>query len=229
MDMSSLYSGDYVDATYGDSEGMRKTFERIIALPPEASDNHGRVQFINKVAAHRFRDGDENHAPAGKKLLDIGAGLGVFPHAMSMCKWNCTAIDPDQRAANHITEVANVEALAGEFQDFTTDQLGTFDVITFNKVLEHVTSPHTLLTHSRNFLSINGFVYVELPDVAAADDGPGREEFFVDHHHVFSAQSIIGLIERSGFRLIKLDRLQEPSSKYTLRAIAVAPPAGIDP
>ena len=221
MDMTAVYSGDYVDSTYGDSDGMRQTFDRIISFPPAESDNYGRVHFINSVAARHFGDGDQNRAPTGKKLLDIGAGLGVFPYAMTKCDWDCAAIDPDPRAAKHINDVAGIVAWAGEFQEFTESQIGKFDVITFNKVLEHVVSPVSLLTHSRYFLSDTGFVYIELPDVTAADDGPNREEFFIDHHHVFSAQSIAGLVERSGFRLMALERLREPSSKYTLRAVAV--------
>ena len=51
--------------------------------------------------------------------------------------------------------------------------------------------------------------------------GAGREEFFVEHHHVFSPASIALLAMRSGFRVISIERLQEPSEKYTLRAFLV--------
>src|SRR6185437_12823884 len=46
MDMSALYGGPYLDATYGDAEGLRRNFARITALPPEKSDNRGRVRRI---------------------------------------------------------------------------------------------------------------------------------------------------------------------------------------
>ena len=37
---------------------------------------------------------------------------------------------------------------------------------------------------------LGDLVYVELPDAeGAALHGPGREEFFIEHHHVFSAAS----------------------------------------
>ena len=66
----------------------------------------------------------------------------------------------------------------------------------------------------------HGFVYIELPDgeAAAREEGFGREEFFVEHFHVFSVASIARLAEHAGFEARVIERLREPSSKYTLRA-----------
>ena len=93
-------------------------------------------------------------------------------------------------------------------------------MVTFNKVLEHVVAPVDMLAHGRAFAKREGFVYVELPDAAATAEGPGREEFFIDHHHVFSPASHAMLMERAGFTLLALERLREPSGKFTLRAFA---------
>ena len=46
MDEGTLYAGDYLDATYCDDDGLRRTFERIAGLEPSRSDNHGRVRRI---------------------------------------------------------------------------------------------------------------------------------------------------------------------------------------
>jgi hypothetical protein len=68
-------------------------------------------------------------------------------------------------------------------------------------------------------------VYVELPDgEAAALAGAGREEFFVEHLHVFSFASIVMLANRAGFDPICIERLREPSTKFTLRAFLVPTP-----
>src|SRR5882724_2597825 len=48
MDLSALYDGTYVDATYGDV--MRQTYQRIMALPAERSDNLGRVAAVRAFA-----------------------------------------------------------------------------------------------------------------------------------------------------------------------------------
>ena len=53
--------------------------------------------------------------------------------------------------------------------------------------------PLHLLERCRRDLAPGGFLYLELPDGEAAMedvDGYGREEFFVEHHHIFSMASI---------------------------------------
>jgi SAM-dependent methyltransferase len=209
MDLSALYDGTYVDATYGD--GMRRTYERIMALPAQRSDNLGRVAAVLEFAARRFAS--TRPAPT---LLDVGAGLAVFPARMKEAGWRCTALDPDARASAHAREVAGVATVTGDFRNLAAT-LGRFDVISFNKVLEHVEDPVAMLAASGGLVAPGGFAYIELPDVAAAAEGPGREEFFIEHHHVFSAASLALLAARAGFGVLKLERLHEPSGKYTLR------------
>lgn len=52
----------------------------------------------------------------------------------------------------------------------------------------------------------------------AKNEGSEREEFFVDHLHVFSFNSISLLASRTNLKTLLVDRLREPSSKFTLRA-----------
>lgn len=210
MDISALYDGTYVDATYG--AGLRQTYDRIMALPAERSDNLGRVAAVRDFAERRFAG-----ARPAPRLLDVGAGLGVFPARMKDAGWHCTALDPDPRAAAHARDTVGVAAVTGDFRALA-GQLGAFDVVSFNKVLEHVEDPVAMLATSRPLVADGGFVYVELPDVNAAIEGKGREEFFIEHHHVFSAASVSLLSTRAGFHLLALEALREPSGKYTLRA-----------
>jgi hypothetical protein len=103
------------------------------------------------------------------------------------------------------------------------DELGRFDIVAFNKVLEHVPDPVEMLARGTHNVAEGGFVYVEVPDgPAAAEDGFGREEFFIEHLHVFSPDSLALTAKRAGLRPLRVDRLQEPSTKYTLCAFLVA-------
>ena len=49
-----------------------------------------------------------------------------------------------------------------------------------------------------------------------ARSGYLNEEFFIDHHHVFSMASLAILVMRAGFAAGSLERIREPSGKYTL-------------
>lgn len=214
MTVSTQYDGAYVNATYQGDAGLADTFERVIALPAEKSDNCGRIARVRQFAEAHFR-------PASSlRLLDVGAGLGVFPHAVRQEGWHCTAIDPDERAVRHLQTRVGVQAIRGDFM--TLQGLGHFDMVTFNKVLEHVEHPIQMLRRAHSVLNAGGFVYIELPDgEMAAHEGPSREEFFIEHLHVFSFASIVMLASQAGYSPVCVERLREPSTKFTLRAFLV--------
>jgi SAM-dependent methyltransferase len=214
MDLSSLYQADYVDATYGGLEGIRRNFDRVMGLDPAKSDNAGRVQRVVAFAEAHFG------MAAPLSILDVGSGLGVFlAKVRQSTSWTCTAMEPDPRFAQHVRDVLGIEAVA---EDYLTNEWNRqFDIITLNKVLEHVEDPAVMLSRCRRDLSPNGLLYVELPDgeCAARDaDGFGREEFFIEHHHVFTMASMELATRNAGFLSVATERLREPSGKYTLRS-----------
>lgn len=218
LDMSDLYRGRYVDSTYGE-DGLRKAFDRINSLDPSLSDNVGRVDRVIKFVSAYF--GERLGTGFIPEVLDVGAGLCVFLHRLHhLTGWPCTALDPDPRAAEHAERNAKVKAVCADFM--RADRLGRFDLITFNKVIEHVTDPVAMLARGVRHLKSGGVVYVELPDgEAAMAEGPGREEFFIDHHHIFSPGSLRVLAEEAGFDVSAIERLREPSTKFTLRGFLV--------
>ena len=216
MDLSALYDEAYVNATYRDAEGVRQTFERITRLPANKSDNAGRVDRICRFADSFFPDGTR------LQLLDIGSGLAVFPWAMKQRGWDCTALDPDPRAAAHAREVAQVKSICSDFlKESLADR---FPLVTLNKVLEHVPDPVAMLQRAAGLLDRPGLIYVEVPDgEAAADEGSGREEFFLEHLHVFSPASVALLAHHAGLRILTIQRLRDPSTKFTLFAFLTLP------
>ena len=54
ISVERLYSGEYVDATYDSAGGLERAYQRIMALPPERSDN---VQRVARIVARLGRSG----------------------------------------------------------------------------------------------------------------------------------------------------------------------------
>ena len=103
--------------------------------------------------------------------------------------WTCHGVDLDERQIQHARVDLGIEAHQQDLSSIS--DIGQFDLVTFNKVLEHVEHPDVLLAASRRFLKPGGLVYVELPDGEGAEvEGPTREEFCVEHIHVFSFRII---------------------------------------
>ena len=209
INLNYLYSKEYMESTYKDK--ILKTFEKIISIPKKKSDNFGRISRIKKFS-NKFICKKKNI-----NLLDIGSGLGIFPHSVKKVGWNCTATDPDERSISHIKKRIGVKTIHGDF--LKIKNLWKYNIITLNKVLEHVIDPITILNKAKKFLSKKGFIYVEVPDAEEASKrGKKREEFFIDHFHVFSKMSLIYMCKKADLKTIKIERINEPSGKFTLFA-----------
>ena len=201
-----------MDGTYG--ARMKETFRRILELPPEKSDNAVRVRRVLDFAKRFWGK------PKSPSLLDIGSGLAVFPFRMKEAGWRVTALDPDPRAAAHARKEAGVESINADFLKWKTKSTNVFDAISINKVLEHIDNPVRMLIKAWRMVRAGGFLYVEVPDVAASNEGPGREEFYVEHLHVFSPLSLRASCKKAGFKLANLQRIKDPSGKYTIFGFA---------
>lgn len=202
--LSNIYNHKYVDSVYG--EKLLSAFNKIVSLPKEKSDNFRRVKRVINFMSYR----DEF-----LRVLDVGSGLCVFLYEiMKKTNWDCYALDPDERQAKH-AQALGIKSIHCDFNNFKDSM--RFDLITFNKVLEHLEEPKIFLTKAKQFLSHNGIVYIEVPDgEEALKDSPEREEFFIDHYHAFSFRSLAILLESCGFKCLELSRIKEPSGKYTL-------------
>jgi SAM-dependent methyltransferase len=211
IDLSGLYLGPYREVGYGQ---LAERFERIMALPPERSDNRLRIARVDAEARRLL--GLTAGQPAS--LLDVGSGLAVFPAAMKDRGWRVTALDPDPVNAEHARLRAGAEAITGDF--FTARFDLRYDLISLNRVLEHVVPMRAMLERAASLLNPGGVLYVEVPDgeIALADGGPGCEEFFVDHYGAFSVASLALLAASAGLRVERLERCRDPSGKYTLYA-----------
>ena len=218
MNMSSLYESSYVDSTYGGIEGIRSNYERIMALDPKDSDNSYRVDRVIEFAQNHFSLRNSN-----PHILDIGSGLGVFlGKIMQKTNWQCTALETDPRFAKHTSENLGIETVTSDYLNLNWDR--QFDIITLNKVLEHVEHPLQMHKKCTSDLAPGGFLYIELPhgESAASDkEGFEREEFFIEHFHIFSMASVELLSRRTGLKTQIIERIREPSTKYSLRSFLI--------
>ena len=92
-------------------------------------------------------------------------------------------------------------------------------MITLNKVIEHVPNPEKMLNKVTKILSKDGLVYIEVPDIRASKQGKNREEFHIDHLHVFSKKSLSFLIKKVKLKTKILKSIEEPSGKFSIFGI----------
>ena len=176
----------------------------------EQSDNKQRVSRICEFVSGR--------GLTVGSLLDIGAGIGVFASEMQKKGWSVMGLEMDEMLVHHLNNYVGIKAMNVSLSDLKPDEAGLFDFIALNKVLEHVEEPALLLQQAKNFLRSDGLVYAEVPDTRALEIGPDREEFYIEHHHVFTKLSLKAMFVNTGITPLSIRAIAEPSGKFTLFA-----------
>lgn len=216
-----LYAGNYNAAIAEDpalSQGkLQKRFERIINLPEDSSDNKLRVgrimDYINLAMSQ-----DKSQL----KALDVGSGTGVFPYELSKHLPKCSAVDPDGQSVELMRKNIELDNLwHGSLAQVPDEE--KFDLISFNKVLEHVEDPISMLKNAKGHLSKGGVVYIELPfgeGIRDRNQQGQRAEFFIEHFCAYTYEALTYLIREAGLELQFQKDIIEPSGKETIYAFA---------
>jgi SAM-dependent methyltransferase len=204
------------DASY-DKLQIKERYQKILSLPKSNSDNYKRV---NRCVEYfdLFRELRDSHSDL-YDVLDIGAGLGVFLAELKKDpRFQVKALELNKVAAYHIQENLNIKTYQNFMQKLDFD--GAFDLITLNRVVEHIKTPIEVMISAKKALKDNGLIYIELPDVLSFIlDGDSNEAFASGHYMVYGPQSIQYLFDKAKIELYAINRVKEPSGKYTIYAL----------
>ena len=209
-DLDIMYEKNYNKRTYANN--LSKYYDTIMSLPLHSSDNKQRVERIINYY------NEKSTIIKNISLLDVGSGLCVFLSEIKKHIDDVTCIDPSIKAIRHAKDYVGISnTIHGNFDDVAIDK--KYDLITFNKVLEHVKNPVELLIKAKSLLNHDGYIYIELPDGDCAAKNGGfvdREEFFIEHYTIFNIPSVKFLAKSAKLSCAVLNAIHEPSDKYTI-------------
>jgi hypothetical protein len=217
----AYYAIDYADVS------LEARFRQVVKLADGKSDNRQRVTRIQEYAESWF---GTVAMPGSLRLLDIGAGLGVFLHAFlekNPC-WFSWALEPDPTAAQHLRKVADgrFKVLESTLEDLQDGQQ-VYQLCCLNKVLEHVARPLEFLCQVARLIDVcRGLLYVEVPDYWTVGNRDSSNNILgALHHHLYGIRSLSIVLQRAGLVPLKVERLTEPSGKIIVYAFASHPEA----
>jgi methionine biosynthesis protein MetW len=158
--------------------------------------------------------------PAGSRVLDVGCGAGVLARMLAdKCGAEFVGIEPDPARAARARE-RSLEVHLGSLTDEIVREIGSFDIVLFADVLEHLPNPQSVLLLSRSALKPRGAVIVSVPNVAHWSVRLSllrgifkyRESGIMDATHLrwFTGDSIRSLLTSSGFRVIQYRATASP-------------------
>ena len=139
------------------------------------------------------------------RLLDVGCGNGFYLSLMRTLGWDVAGVEVDSQAIA-VCRAQGLSVFPGTLEEarFPDD---SFDVITMNHVIEHVSNPLALLQECYRILSPGGYVAIVTPNVKSLAYRLFRESWFhLDpprHLCLFHSTTLRKCVQAAGFRVIR--------------------------
>lgn len=139
------------------------------------------------------------------RLLDVGCGNGEFMLRMRKLGWDVVGFEPDPRAAAVARETHDLRVVSSSLsaEDFTA---ASFDAITMNNVIEHVTDPLATLGLLKKLLKAGGRLVVQTPNLSSLGHrrfgGEWRGLEPPRHLFLFTPQALTTMMGSAGFKIV---------------------------
>jgi 2-polyprenyl-3-methyl-5-hydroxy-6-metoxy-1,4-benzoquinol methylase len=137
-------------------------------------------------------------------ILEIGCSTG---HLLALIKRkgyeNILGVDPSPACARTAEKLYGIRVLTNTLSNLSIEKQST-DFLILAGVLEHVKELDISLKHLWNVLSLNGKIYISVPDASQylnGEDAP-FQEFSVEHINFFGPTSLTNMMNKNGFTLV---------------------------
>jgi SAM-dependent methyltransferase len=172
-----------------------------VELTRASSIYHGRLQKIQQYAN-------------GKRLLDIGAGLGTFLALAKDAGFEVTGVELSPDQCKKAKEQYGLDLLCRDICD-VKEEIGNYDVIHMHHVLEHLTSPGKVLSLAHDLLNDNGVLVIEVPyqltkvqSLFRSIENGRTNTFPLDHLYFFSPKTLRDYARANGFSAIAFNQFR---------------------
>ncbi len=149
-----------------------------------------------------------------KRMMDIGAGAGIFAELAAQKGWSVTAVDPAIEPGR-LKKNSRIKVIKGTISQIPKGE--RFDIITLWDVIEHVTNPKKLICEAGLFLRKGGWLVLETGNYKSGDRvkaGINHWIYQLDHRWYFSPESLEQLLTETGFSDFKFsDKVFRPGWK----------------
>jgi SAM-dependent methyltransferase len=155
---------------------------------------------------HHLRAFHRCTGPAnGRRLLDVGAYVGVFVEVAAGAGWDAWGLEPSLWGSAYAQEHGlNVVRGVLENTDFEPE---SFDALTMWDVIEHLSDPLADLRHAYALLKPGGWMAVHTMDIDSlfARLMGTRWPWLMEMHvYYFSRRTLGAMLERAGFRVARI-------------------------
>lgn len=185
-------------------------FKRIIQLPQDKSENHEKYEYLSRFIGSSGR------------LMDVGAGFGVFAYGFSKQfeNWNAIGVEPTKGVAK-IAETYGIKLFEIYLDANSHSTLGQdFDLVSTIHVLEHVDKPLEFIKMLASFLKKDGMLYIEVPSLLDVGYLPPEHDRFMSQHEVIFEKSVLrNTVESCGLETVDVENFVSKRQRNNLRIL----------
>ncbi len=185
-----MLTGDYISDYYPTEKQIRLTNDPM------------------EWAQMRERLAEVTTKTKGRRLLDLGCGMGTFLHLAQSENWQTIGIDLSEDGCQYAREQYKLNVLCGDLfhANFPSNH---FDAVTLFHVLEHIPDPNSLLTEINRILKpIIGRLVIEVPNGGSIhmriQKGNWPYVHPKDHLYYFTNHTLSLLLKKNGFNQIEV-------------------------
>lgn len=159
------------------------------------------------------------YKPGSGRVLDIGAGSGEFLYLMTRLGYAAQGIEPNQGYGSFCRDDLGLLVTIATL-DHIDFEPASFDIISANHVVEHLRDPIASLRRTRNWLSPEGILVIEVPNAEATYHAP-RTRFHFAHLYNFTVETLVETGKRAGFTPLNIELM--PGTKHVNIAFRIGP------
>ena len=144
--------------------------------------------------------------PRPRSVLDVGCATGMLLAWMREKGWTVQGVDLCVESARYGTANRGVPIFAGTLEE-ARFPAGSFSVVHFSHLIEHVPDPRGFLAEVRRVLSPGGLIVVTTPNIDGLQARLFREGWrsaIADHLTLFSRRTLGRLLAQSGFTVRRI-------------------------
>ena len=140
----------------------------------------------------------------GKRLLEVGANVGLFLSVAAANGWDVRGIEPSKWAVEEGQRRFGVPLRRGVIEELD-EQPGSADAIVMLDVLEHLSDPLEALRTLRSVVADEGVLVLSTVNLSGlhARLRDGNWPWFIRSHlHYFSPETLQAMLRLAGFRMV---------------------------
>jgi 2-polyprenyl-3-methyl-5-hydroxy-6-metoxy-1,4-benzoquinol methylase len=166
----------------------------------------------------------------GRKLLDVGAGIGVFMKTASDAGWDVEGVEISPYGSEFIKQRYGFNVYAENLIELNLRD-NSYDVITFWDSIEHMELPKRQLIKAYQLLKNGGLLLLASDNYKSLMAYLGRfiyrssfgnityplERFFIPYNKTyFNHDNLSKMLKNIGYEIILLEKMQYPIEKLKL-------------